>query len=168
MPASAASSHGTFDLHEDEPASAHHFDIDADDGRHSTPVRCCGCFFFAWARRWETGLRAADLAALERRQKALEWSNLRSLAVSDSASMPSASVPSISDITEYECGPSDAKASCLGHTNSFNRGDSRTTPGIRVHPIEMNRVVKDGVGASDGDSCYSTLTIPHHLCLQRS
>lgn len=85
MPRSNGSSHDTFDL-DDLRATA----LDVDDNRLSWPhVRCCGCFCLSWARRWETGLRTADLENLERRQKALEWSSMMSSMDSASESMPS-------------------------------------------------------------------------------
>ena len=177
MTSSNASSHDTFELRDDERAAAHHFDLDAEDGRtwpvrcvcifkqrdHSRTaraqhsprtllcLRCCGCFFISWARRWETGLRAADVAALERRQKANEWSNMMALVGdSTSESMPSASIPSASDGHEGDGDRSETSSSYLSHPNSFSRrGGSRAPGGTtepnprRLHPVEMSLMVRE-------------------------
>jgi hypothetical protein len=133
------SSHGTFDL-QDDLRTAHHFDVDVDDGRPSrVPVRCCGCFCLSWARRWETGLRAADLAALERRQKALEWSMMPNHVggpISDPTSMPSASVPSIADVAEWDGNRSEASS-----TYSLSRRTAPVPPNARVHPLERSLMI---------------------------
>ena len=104
---SRSSSHGTFDLEENtldrSTAAFETANFEAYENRcipSCVRVRCCGCFCLSWARRWETGLlpkglRTADIAALERRQKALEWSNM--LAMMDSGSSLPSSVKSVPD-----------------------------------------------------------------------
>ena len=45
-------------------------------GAFHSPWRCCHVLCHAISMRWPGGLRADDLSALERRQKAQEWSNV--------------------------------------------------------------------------------------------
>ena len=59
-----------------EDGPSNQLEVDDFDLNQPEPTRCCGCVCIALARRWQKGLRKADLADLERRQKALEWSDV--------------------------------------------------------------------------------------------
>mmetsp|Transcript_48406 Transcript_48406/g.104908 ORF Transcript_48406/g.104908 Transcript_48406/m.104908 type:complete len:123 (-) Transcript_48406:362-730(-) len=90
-----------------------------DEGR--CPVHCCGCICLALARRWQTGLRASDLAALERKQKAMEWSGIFNADSESAATMQSA------------CSDRDWDKSPSGRSNASRCGRSLELQPMPTH-----------------------------------
>lgn len=56
--------------------------------------------------------------------------------ISDPTSMPSASVPSIADVAEWDGSRSEASSSC-----SFSRRAAQVPANARVHPLERSLII---------------------------